>query len=111
MPIAHRRFANPLRFRISDSKPRSANASAPDTPRRTIHRQTRNKTPAKCLDRAGKFPEMDDLEPLPVECTVLRQLPHFPLFWGELYVASNQMLGKNWREFLLDKLQNDAFFG
>ncbi len=76
MPIAHQRFANPLRFRISDSKPRSASASAPDTPRRTIHRQTRNKTPAKCLDRAGKFPEMDDLEPLPVECTVLRQLPH-----------------------------------
>src|ERR1022692_1302406 len=78
-PSPHRQFANPLHPRISGRESRSAIATAPDTPRKTAHRQTRSKTPAMFPDTVDKLPEMTDQQPLYVESTVLRQLPHYTL--------------------------------
>src|SRR5664280_2049657 len=50
--------------RISGRESRSAIATAPDTPRKTAHRQTRSKTPAMFPDTVDKLPEMTDQQPL-----------------------------------------------
>src|ERR1019366_6565173 len=55
------------------------NAAAPGTQHRSSLPQTRRETPATFPDMGDKLPEMTDRQPLPVESTVLRQLPHYYL--------------------------------
>ncbi|HEV3385844.1 MAG TPA: hypothetical protein VG097_13590, partial [Gemmata sp.] len=53
---------------------------------RPSRRQTRRETPAMFPDMGDKLPEMTDQQPLPVESTVLRQLPHLCLIslWNDI---------------------------
>src|ERR1017187_9915501 len=73
----HRPSASPWHPRISGSEIRRPNAAAQGTQHRSSRRQTRRETPATFPDMGDKLPEMTDQQPLPVESTVLRQLPHF----------------------------------